>query len=52
MASPLTAAALGAAVGSSPRAVVAVTDSHLARGLLDVLSKRVPLSPQRSEERT
>lgn len=52
MASPLTAAALGAAVGSSPRAVVAVTDSHLARGLLDALSKRVPSPPQRGEERT
>lgn len=42
VAAPLTAAALGAAVGSSPRAVVAVTDPHLARGLLDAVAKQVP----------
>ena len=46
---PLARAALGAAVGLSPRAVVAVTDPHLARGLLDVLSKRVAPAPGRGE---
>jgi len=48
---PLGRAALGAALGMPPRAVVAVTDPHLARGLLDVLSKRVLPAPRREEGR-
>lgn len=49
MVAPLARAALGAAVGMVPRAVVAVTDPHLARGVLDVLSKQVPAPPRRGE---
>lgn len=51
MVSPLAAAGLGEALGMPPRAVVAVTDPHLARGLLDVLCKSVPPAPRVGEGR-
>lgn len=49
MVSPLAAAGLGEALGMPPRAVVAVTDPDLARGLLEVLSKNVLPAPRAGE---